>query len=234
MVTTLINQYDGDPYYNGNDGGSESGKDRLMTAVELACKIAGASEAAEQGTEFHALWDMVNRGDTPKLVQPHLVQPLEDYRRGTKKITFIDGEVVIVNDVLKRAGTFDHLLSIPKGSIGPYGVPIEDDWVCVGDGKTGRWDVRYPAGVTAQLATYGLGSVYDQDTNERTPIHPELQTDWAVLIHFPLSEKNPQVGLYWIDLSVGLAAAELNNRLDAMIKWFDSVGGKPKPFQLPA
>lgn len=233
QVTNLINQYNGDPYYAGNDGGSKSGKDRLLSAVEDACKIAGSNDAAELGSEFHGLWDIVNSGGTPSLVQPHLERPLETYKLATRKIRFLGGEIVIVNDELKRAGSFDHLMAIPKGAIGPDGSPLDEDWVVVGDGKTGRWDAKYPAGVTAQLATYGLGSIYDQDANERLPIHENLNTDWGVLIHFPLAEKGPEVGLYWIDLKVGLAAAKLNNRLDDMIKWFASKDGKPIPFTIP-
>lgn len=232
-VATLINEYEGDPYYKGNDGGSQSGKTRLMAAVEDACKVAGASDAADQGTEFHSLWEIVNKGEDPKVVQPHLVEPLRKYKIATEKIKFIDAEYVVVNDELKRAGSVDHLMVVPKGSIGPNDEPLDEDWVCVGDGKTGRWDVRYPAGVYAQLATYALAERYDQDENYRAPIHPNLNTDWAVMIHYPLSEKDPEVGLYWMDISVGRRAALLNNSLDAMVKWFSSVAGRPRKFTTP-
>lgn len=233
-ISTLINQYNGDPYYAGDDGGSESGKDRLLAAVETACEVAGANRAREEGTEFHALWDMMNRGEKPKLVQPHLLERLEVYRTSVKPIKFIDGEIVIVNDELKKAGSFDHLMEIPKGAIGPDGTPLSEPWIVVGDGKTGKWDAKYPAGVYAQLASYGLGQRYDQDNNIRTPIHPDLNTDWGVLVHYPLSEERPEVGFYWVDLSIGKRAAELNNSLDRMIKHFGSKEGKPIKFSLEA
>lgn len=233
-VTTLLNQYDGDVYYAGNDGGSKSGKDRLLEVVDFAADLAGASRAAEEGTEFHGLWEKRNAGEKPLVVQPHLEKRLDYYCARTKPIRFLDAECTIVNDEFRRAGSMDHLMVIPKGATGPDGEPLEDDWVVAGDGKTGRWDARYPAGVTAQLATYGLGHRYNQETNERLPIHPELNRDWAVMIHYPLAEKDSEVSFYWISLKVGREAALLNNRIEAMTKYFDSVGGKPRRFELNA
>ncbi|WP_198938185.1 hypothetical protein [Mycobacterium sp. IS-836] len=233
-IVTLINEYDGDPYYKGRDGGSEPGKDRLMAAVEDACEIAGANNASEMGTEFHKYWEMRNRGEKPLIVQDHLAGPLETYCAATEPIRFLDSEVLIINDELKKAGSFDHFMEIPKGAIGPDGKPLDEPWLVVGDGKTGKWDVKYPAGVYAQLASYALGCRYDQDKNERLPIHPDLNTDWGVLIHFPLSEDKPEVGLYWINLAIGREAAILNNRIDAMQKYFASKEGKPIEFELRA
>lgn len=232
-VVTLMNAYDGDPYYGGDDGGSQSGKSRLLEAVDFACDVAGAHRAAEEGTEFHGLWEKANAGEKPTIVQPHLQERLDHYLKCTKPIRFIEPECVVVNDEIERAGSMDHLMVIPKGSMGPFGERLEEDWVVGGDGKTGRWDAKYPAGIHAQLATYALGCRYNQETNERTAIHPELRTDWGVLIHYPLSSPEPDVGLYWVNLEIGRQAALLNNRLDAMIKWFDSTKGKPIPFTLP-
>lgn len=231
-VASLLNQYRGDPYYAGDDGGSQSGKSRLLQAVEQACNVAGANRAAEEGTEFHGLWELANAGERPTIVQPHLQQRLDYYLAKTKKIQFLEPECTVVNDEIKRAGSMDHLMVVPKGAIGPFGEPLDEDWVVGGDGKTGRWDARYPAGIYAQLATYALGFRYDQETNERTAIHPELRTDWGVLIHYPLSAPEPDVGLYWVNLETGRQAALLNNRLGDMISYFESVKGKPIPFAL--
>lgn len=233
-VSTLLNQYRGDPYYAGDDGGSQSGKSRLLEAVEQACNVAGANRAAEEGTEFHGLWELANAGERPTVVQPHLEQRLDYYLTKTRPIKFIEPECTVVNDEVKRAGSMDHLMVVPKGAIGPDGEPLGEDWVVGGDGKTGRWDAKYPAGIYAQLATYVLGERYDQETNTRSPIHPELRTDWGVLIHYPLSTPEPDVGLYWVDLKVGLQAALLNNRIGDMMSYFDSVKGKPRKFELTA
>lgn len=231
-VSTLVNQYRGDPYYAGNDGGSQSGKSRLLEAVEQACEIAGANKANTLGTEFHQLWELANAGERPTVVQPHLVDLLDYYTAKTKRIRFIEAEATVVNDEILRAGSMDHLMVIPKGAQGPDGNPLDEDWVVGGDGKTGRWDYKYPAGIYAQLATYILGHKYDQETNARLPIHPELRTDWGVMIHYPLAEAQPDVSFYWINLEVGRQAALLNNRIDAMSKYFRSQAGAPIPFLL--
>ena len=232
QVATLINEYDSDPYYKGDDGGTESGKSRLIEAANMACKIAGEDDASELGTEFHKLWEKVNAGEEPHLVQDHLVAPLKHYKERTAPIRFLAGEALIINDELRRAGSMDHLLEIPAGAIGPDGQPLDKPWVCAGDGKTGKWEVSYPAKMSAQLAAYGLGFAYDQERNERLPLHPEMNREWGVMIHYPLAVENPRVDFYWVHLPSGLEAAKLNNRLDDMISFYRSVKGRPIKFEL--
>lgn len=233
QIVTLINEYKGDPYYAGDDGGSQSGKKRLIEAVEHACKIAGADTASSRGTEFHHLAELTNRGETPTIVQPYLAEPLAHYQDRVRRIKFHLQEVTIVNDDLQRAGSIDYLLELPAGVTTPDGVTHESPMVCCSDLKTGKWDVEYPAGVAAQLAAYGLGMRYDQTTNERTPLHPNIDTSWGVLVHYPLAKPEVGVNFYFVSLQDGLAAAQLNNRLDAMIRYYRSVKGKPIQFELP-
>lgn len=232
-IVTLINEYKGDPYYGGDDGGSRSGKDRLLDAVEAACKIAGSDTASARGTEFHHLAELTNRGETPTIVQPYLAAPLAHYRDRVRRIKFHAQEITIVNDDIQRAGSIDYLLELPAGVKTPDGLTHDKPLVCCSDLKTGKWDVEYPAGVAAQLAAYGLGMRYDQTTNERTPLHPDLNTEWGVLVHYPLATTDPEVGLYFVSLRDGLEAARLNNRLDAMMRYFRSVKGKPIEFKIP-
>lgn len=231
-ITTLINAYDGDPYYKGDDGGTESGKRRLLKAVDKACEVAGSSSAASLGTEFHGLWEILNQGKKPRLVQPHLEPLVEEYVSRVRPIKFHAAELLIVNDDVKRAGSMDHLMELPAGMTTPDGVTHEEPMIVAGDGKTGKWDVDYPAGVHAQIATYALGHRYDQENNERLPIHPDLNRKWGVMIHFPLTSNNPRVGFYWIDLEVGLRAAKLNNEIESMIGFFKSKAGKPTKFEV--
>lgn len=232
LIATLINQYDGDPYYKGDDGGTESGKYRLKQAVNKACDVAGASSAAALGNEFHGIWELLNHGRKPRIIQPHLAPFVDRYVARVKPIRFIDAEVLIVNDEVKRAGSMDHFMEIPKGAIGPDGNPLDEPWLVAGDGKTGKWDVDYPAGIYAQLATYALGMRYDQEKNERKPIHPDLNRKWGVMIHYPLAAKDPDVGFYWIDLELGLRAAKLNNTVEELVNLLKSAQGKPKKFEL--
>ena len=232
QVAHLINQYDGDPYYRGDDGGTHSGKKRLLEAVEFACEVAGSSTASTRGTEFHSLGELVNKGQTPRIVQPHLVDHLEEYKERVAPITFLAQETLIVNDTLERAGSVDYLLRLPPSVVAPDGESNADGLVCVGDLKTGKWDIDYPAGVSAQLAGYGLGQRYDQATNTRQPLHPDASKRWAVIVHYPISEPGATVGFYWVDMETALEAALLNNRIDRMIKHYRSQAGKPKEFSI--
>jgi len=229
-IANLLNEYNGDPYYGGDDGGWRSGKRRLLDAVDKAAELAGSSSAAARGTEFHKLGEMRNKGQTPTIVRDELVAPLKHYETSVERITFLHQEILIVNDEIQRAGSIDYPMAIPAATIGPHGEPLSDAWVCAGDLKTGKWDYLYPAGLYAQLAGYGKVMRYDQDTNTRTVLHPNLNTDWGVLVHYPLAVRDSTVKFYWLDLNVGLEAARLNNRIDSMLKYFGSEKGKPVEF----
>lgn len=231
-IANLLNEYNGDPYYAGDDGGWRSGKRRLLDAMELACKVGGAGTASSRGTEFHKLAEIVNRGKTPTIVQAHLAEHLAHYRQMVAPLTFLSQEILIVNDDLQRAGSIDYLLQLPSGLTTPDNEFHAGNMVCVGDLKTGKWDAEYPAGLSAQLATYGLGHRYVQETNERFPLHPDINTRWGVLVHYPLAERNASVSFYWVDLETGIRAAHLNNALDKMISFFKSEKGKPVRFDL--
>lgn len=230
QIVNLINEYDGDPYYKGDDGGFRSGKKRLLDAVDLACKVAGSDTASSRGTEFHKLGEMVNKGQEPRIVQEHLKGFLHHYRQRVAHIKFLAQEILIINDAIQRAGSIDYLMQLSNVET-PDGI-FHEELVVAGDLKTGKWDIDYPGGVSAQLAGYGLGQKYDQSTNTRTPLHPCASDKWAVIVHFPIGEREAEVGFYWVDLAVGLEAAKLNNRLDAMIKYYRSTKGKPIKFEV--
>lgn len=231
-VATLINEYDGDPYYKGDDGGWKSGKKRLLEQVELARKIGGDASASALGTEFHKLAEQVNKGKTPPLVRQALRARLGEYMRRTQKIEFLKQEILIVNDIIKRAGSIDYCAKFPAGLTTPDGITHSEPIICAADLKTGKWDPVYPAGVFAQLFGYAGGFQYNQETNERLPIHPDFNSRWAVLVHFPLAVEGSTVSFYWVDMNIGKEAALLNMRLDNMIKYFLSKAGKPIPFDL--
>lgn len=233
-VTTLINEYQGDPYYKGDDDGWKSGKKRLLDQVELAHKIGGDASASALGTEFHKLAEQVNKGEKPTLVRQALRHRLGEYMRRTSTIKFLRQEILIVNDIIKRAGSIDYLMQLPAGLTTPDGITHNDPLICAGDLKTGKWDPVYPAGVFAQLYGYAGGMRYDQETNERLSLHEDFNSRWAVLVHFPLAVPDSTVSYYWVDMKVGKRAAELNMALDNMIKFFGSKAGKPVPFDLEA
>ncbi|AYR00180.1 exonuclease [Mycobacterium phage Cookies] len=231
-LATLINEYDGDPYYKGDDGGWKSGKKRLLEQVDIARKVAGASSASAKGTEFHKLAEIVNKGKTPTVVREELKPRLAEYQRRVSKVKFLRQEILIVNDLIKRAGSIDYLMELPAGLRTPDGVTHDEPIICAGDLKTGKWDRDYPAGVYAQLFGYAGGFRYNQETNERLPLHPNFNDRWAVLVHYPLVVPGSTVEFYWLDMEVGREAALLNKRLDDMIKYFQSTKGKPIHFEL--
>lgn len=231
-IATLINEYSGDPWNLGDDGGWRSGKRRLLDVVSRATDLAGSNSASARGTEFHKLGELVNKGRTPMIVRDELVQPLRTYQASVEPLRFLHQEMLIVNDEIERCGSADYLVEIPAGTEGPDGLPLPEPWVVVSDLKTGKHDANYPIGVFAQLAGYGKGSLYNQQANQRMPLHANLNTDWGVLIHFPLAAPNPEVKFYWVDLNVGLRIAKLNNEVDTALNFFKSVKGKPLEFKL--
>lgn len=205
-ITHLINKYDGDPYYKGNDGGWQSGKSQLLAAVDKACEIAGSSTASSRGTEFHHLAEMVNSGQTPRIVQSHLFENLRHYQDVMAPVKFLAQEILIVNDPLKRAGSIDYLMELPAGVETPEG-NSDKPLVLVGDLKTGKDAPDFAAPIAAQLACYGRGLRYDQGTNERTVLHPNFDDRWGVLVHFPIGQPDARVRLFWVDLGEGLRSA---------------------------
>lgn len=233
-IVSLINEYDGDPYYAGDDGGIRSGKKRLQDAVELACKVAGSDTASTRGTEFHKLGELINKGKQPTIVQDYLVDPLRRYRDAVSTIKFLAQEILIINDEIQRAGSIDYLMELPAGITTPDGIRHDEPLVVAADLKTGKWDIDYPGGVSAQLAGYGLGFRYDQSTNLRTPLHPNASDRWAVIVHYPIAQPGATVGFYFIDMKIGLEAAKLNNRLDNMIRHYKNKPGKPVRFEIAA
>ncbi|MCM6776246.1 hypothetical protein NDR87_18870 [Nocardia sp. CDC159] len=219
-IVTLINEFDGDPW-NAEEGGfANSGKDRLKAAVEQARATAGQHVAAAAGTEFHKLGELVNRGQEPRLVQDHLKPLLDEYKSAMAPIRFLRQELFVVNDELQRAGSLDYLLRLPDGR------------VLVSDLKTGKWDVRYPMSVTTQVAALAHSVVYDQETGERRPIHPDLDTATGLLVHFPIMQSQPRVRFYELDLGLGMRAARVARDIDELRNAFKRRGAEPRPLQV--
>lgn len=230
-VVTLINEYDADPWNLGDDGTAHSGKSRLKEAVERARDTAGQNTASSAGTEFHKLAELWNQGKPPRVVQDHLRPFYDHYREAVQGIKFLGQELLIINDELARAGSADYLMELPGGLTTPDGV-IHDEMVVVGDLKTGKWDAKRPMKVTCQLATYGTGCRYEQETNTRAPLHELINTDWGVMVHFPIALKDARVSFYWVDLNLGLRAAKLAGQVEATRNWFNGKSASLKGFSL--
>lgn len=221
-IVTLINEHNGDPW-NADEGGSaHSGKDRLKAAVEQARTTAGQHVAASAGSEFHKLGELINRGQEPLLVQEHLKPLLSEYKAAVAPIQFLRQELFVVNDDIRRAGSLDYLLRLP------------DSRVLVSDLKTGKWDVRFPMSVTTQIAGLATAVVYDQETGERRPIHPDLDTTTGLLVHFPIMTPDPRVRFYELDLELGVRAARIACEIEDLQKAFKRKGAEPRPLEVMA
>lgn len=218
-IVTLINEYDGDPWNNGDDGTFKSGKSRLKEAVEQARTTAGSKTAASAGTEFHKIAELHNQGKTPRIVQDHLVDLFEHYKQRVAPLEFLRQELFVVQDELQLAGSVDYLVRLPDGR------------VVVADLKTGKWDFKYPMSVTTQIAGYANSVMYDQETGVRTPLHPDLDTSTGLLVHFPIMTSKPKVRFYELDLNLGLKAARIARELGELQKAFKRVAAEPKPIE---
>jgi hypothetical protein len=148
-----------EPYNTGlgeSDKGAmkESGR-RLDEIIERARDVAKAHQKRDYGTAFHGFTEPDNRDQT---VVPIRMQPdVESFwaeleRRG---IEIVATEIFVVNESLRSAGTFDHLVRVPG---------ITD--LVVLDKKTG---VYHPENCRIQLAAYAGSQVYDKETDERIP-----------------------------------------------------------------
>ena len=192
---------------------------RVKGALNAICadaiEAAKASSGSNTGTGLPELTEAVDRGESPFVPNPNDQCRLDLYREALLGSGYepLGWEVRVVNDDLRAAGTFDRLWRCPDGAIR------------VGDLKTGKWDALYPLGVTTQVATYANGVCYDVDTDTRSPIHPDLDTEVGLLVH--LTENDCQV--IPLDLRRGKQAAAV-----ASLLYWDITKWKAADLVLPA
>ncbi|QGJ92047.1 Cas4 family exonuclease [Gordonia phage Keelan] len=198
----LYNEGYPDPW----NSGKHKIKYRLIRAAEAAMDAANTRKGSAFGTEFHGIGERINRGE-PVHVQPHLQEAVDQYCTAVSDFEFILLEAFVVNDILQVAGSVDYVVRLPDW----FKVPDENGeiidlggQVIVADLKTGAY---HPFEVSGQLAAYGYAQKYDQATNERFPIHEELNTDWGLVIHFPIRDNDAKVSFYIVNLKKGLANA---------------------------
>jgi hypothetical protein len=105
-------------------------------------------------------------------------------------------ERIVVNHELSIAGTFDRLVTV-------------DGWPrpLIADLKTGaNLDFTWGA-IAVQLACYANADhLYDQVKDRTTPM-PEVDRDWALVIHLPAGKAD--CTLHLVDIRAGWEAAKL-------------------------
>jgi hypothetical protein len=149
---------------------SASGK-RLDSIIQRACERGRIHERADYGTVVHALTEPGNEGYEPVRAAAD-VQAFWEFVE-LNEIKILATELFVVNDELRTAGTFDHLIW------------HKDYGVCIADKKTGR-NIN-GLGFSVQFATYSRASTYDVATGERGSIQVQYGNDepvnqeWAIL-----------------------------------------------------
>ncbi|MGW6600621.1 hypothetical protein [Streptomyces sp. NPDC055036] len=202
-------------------------KKRLNALVEQAEDAAGANDKSRKGTYLHDLSEYVDRGDPlPKTISGADLDDMAAYMMATSVLKVVAMEQFVVVPELSVGGTFDRL-SYYEGP-GPDGKPISGNFIT--DTKTGS--VEYgKLKMASQLAVYSRGKLYDHKhfpvdaddkkaiaawkkqefTTEQTaqaysPL-PPVNQEWGIIVHLPAG--TGVCNLYWADLSIGWALANL-------------------------
>lgn len=158
----------------------ESGK-RLDDVIFRGLDRMGIHQKADFGTAVHAF---VTRADAHPNPVPETEPPFPSFQLHVsgyraelerRNIDILTSERFIANDTVMAAGTYDGVFHSPEfGVVG-------------GDVKTGKNKV----GFAVQLAIYMNGVHYDVDTDERSPIHPELNREVGLLLY--VTEKGTEI-----------------------------------------
>lgn len=197
-VKAILAKYD-DPL---NDPEAKGALNKLLDPIEEA---GGGNSASTKGTAWHELTEALDQGRTLPPLSDDITLRLDEYRAATAHLEVLAIEVFVINDRNQTAGTFDRL----------YGCP--DNRARIGDLKTGKDDPHYPLKVAIQMADYANGFLYDPETGERTPIHPDLDPDTGLLVHMP--DRKTGCAVYDINLVNGTTAAATASEVHAIRKW---------------
>lgn len=182
--------------------------------IDMLLDAAGANDAAYYGTALHSLSEIFDFTDQDlRQFNPsaQLLAGMDAYVEATKDIEMLEGEIFVVNDEYGCAGTLDRLMRIPPTTLTfPDGTVLHlpDGAVCIGDIKTGTLHTQENA---IQMGMYAGAKRYNHMTGERTPLHPDIDLRFGIIIHVPRIPKPGVIpaSLVGIDLTAGVALADL-------------------------
>lgn len=179
------------------DPDTMEGKKTLNSVAGKAQAQSRSDSAANMGTALHSAMEAVDRGEKPPQLPPRFQPDIESYAALMKQeqLEVIEIEQFVVHDELQGAGTFDKAVRCPDGK------------VRIVDFKTGKWRVQYPGEYGVQLAIYANGKRYDPATGERDTIHPDLVTDYGIIISLPAGSGLAQAHKLPLDLPLQAARA---------------------------
>lgn len=192
----------------------------MKELIDEALEAAGRHEAAEKGTNLHALAELADAEGIDAVRSKHEdgeisatdLASIEAYVEAMQRIgaKVIAAEAVIVNDAMRYAGRLDRVYAAKLPALfdkdGTMTRPADvRSKRYIGDIKSGRIDLG--AGkIARQLAAYAHGDYYDLETGARTK--HSAGRDVALLIHLPQGKGTCHV--YIVDLKEGLAGLKLS------------------------
>lgn len=185
-------------------GEKQGAKERRERAIQRG----RGEEAADLGTALHRMTERVERGDgfcAPPPFDADIASYLIALDSAGLTSEFI--ECKLCNDEWRAAGTADRIYLAHREIPVAGGPPVLPGQMILGDLKTGkRLDYSLP-GYCIQLALYVDSVFYDVETNQRTPLPPELRTDIGLLVHMPAGTGS--CTFHWADLQVGREGARI-------------------------
>jgi len=163
--------------------------------VKRASSLGGSEDAANQGTAFHDLTQLIDEDHAPQ-IPPALAGWVAAYVGAMADWEVLYAEPFLVCDEIQCAGSADRILR-----------HRQTGQIVVGDIKTGTDEPNYPLKVTIQVAVYAHSVLYDQVTGKRTPV--DMSHLDGLLIHVPIRDGDPRCDLYPLDLELGWQYAQL-------------------------
>lgn len=161
-------------------------KRELDRICESAMQYAKSSAAATQGTAFHTLTDIVDRGgDLPTGLPDNVLRTLDAFREATAPLKVVAIETKTVLDTHEAAGTPDRIYEYAGERY-------------IGDTKTGKITFGTQK-IAAQLAGYSRSWLYDVETGARTA--HGCSTNRGIIMDVDLDACTVQ--LVWVDLEAG-------------------------------
>ena len=189
-----------------------AGKAPLKKLVTQAKEAGGADDAAGEGTAFHGLTEVADKGEAPAWVPDHMADWLGEYEFALREWEPILIEPFVVCDELQVAGSPDRYLR-----------HRQTGEVVAADIKTGTSEPDFPLKVTVQVAIAAHSVVYDQETGARSAI--DCSQVRGMLIHVPIRAGGfPRCDLYPLDLEAGWRKAKLSmqvreeRKMDKLVK----------------
>lgn len=201
-------------------------KDRLNAIAEEALELGGVHEAANKGTDIHALCDVYDTdGMTAvnELLKAEQISPADHadvvaYATAMSEagIKVLESEVVVVHDALKRAGRLDRIVMAKLPG-------MQRAVRMVADIKTGNVEWGQ-AKLAQQLEAYASSRGYDLTTGERRDL--KLSRKVGLVIHLP--QGKAKASIHPVDLTIGTRG----NKLAGEVRAFRNEGRNAVDFSV--